>query len=129
VSPQYLVAIAILAGIGFWMFKSGSTGASAVESKEKVCAGKALLLDVRTPAEFSGKHIKGALNIPVQELEGKIESLKSEMEKMGVNEVEIYCRSGGRAARAHAMLTARGIQSHSFGGIGSWPGDPTTGCD
>lgn len=35
----------------------------------------ALLLDVRTPGEFSGGHLHGAVNLPVAELPGKLDTL------------------------------------------------------
>lgn len=58
----------------------------------------ALLLDVRTPAEFASGHVEGALNIPVQALEQRM----SELPK--TKQIIVYCRSGRRSAAATALI-------------------------
>jgi hypothetical protein len=39
-----------------------------VEAKAKVDAGEAILVDVRTEAAYKGKHIAGAISIPVDQV-------------------------------------------------------------
>lgn len=56
------------------------------------------ILDVRTPAEFAQKHIPDAVNIPVEELKGRIDEVPAD------RPVVVYCRSGMRAGKAGAML-------------------------
>lgn len=56
------------------------------------------ILDVRTPAEFAQKHLPGAVNIPVEELKGRIDEVPAD------RPVVVYCRSGMRAGKAGAML-------------------------
>lgn len=56
------------------------------------------ILDVRTPAEFAQKHVPDAVNIPVEELEGRIDEVPAD------RPVVVYCRSGVRAGKAGAML-------------------------
>ncbi|HEX4895150.1 MAG TPA: rhodanese-like domain-containing protein [Solimonas sp.] len=63
----------------------------------------ATLLDVRTAEEFAAGHIEGALNIPVQELEGRLSELPADAP------VIVYCRSGRRATQAAAVLRGRGL--------------------
>ena len=77
----------ILSMLGF-----GSKGAAAEKAHEWVDAG-ATLLDVRTPAEFAEGHVRGALNISVQSLGGRLGDVPGER-------VVVYCRSGGRSAAA-----------------------------
>ena len=48
---------------------SGEAAHALVQKKS------AVLLDVRTPEEFADKHLEGALNVPVAELEGRLASL------------------------------------------------------
>jgi len=81
--------------------------------RDLVRAG-ALLLDVRTPAEFAGGHVEGAVNIPVDEL------LKRMSELGDARTVVIYCRSGARSARAAQLLRAHGHEVHDIGGMGNW---------
>lgn len=68
-----------------------------------------VILDVRTPEELNGPlgHIKGVVNIPVQELESRI----SEMEKYRNRPVAIICRSGHRSGIAQKILKQRGFNA------------------
>ena len=94
---------------------AGPPRITGVEAKRLVGAG-ALLLDVRTPAEFAGGHVEGALNIPVQVLATRLEEVGPKE-----REVVVYCLSGGRSARAAGELRAAGYTVHDLGGIGNWP--------
>ena len=82
--------------------------------RELVARG-ALLLDVRTPAEFQEAHLPTARNIPVQELPGRLHEVGSTD-----RDVVVYCRSGGRSAAASAILRAAGYQVRDLGPISAW---------
>lgn len=73
----------------------------------------AIILDVRTPAEFANGHAEGAVLIPVQELEQRVHEVK-EMNKP----VLAYCRSGVRSGKAAKMLKAKGIEAYNVGSKG-----------
>ncbi len=62
------------------------------------------ILDVRTPEEFAGGHIAGAINIPVTELKARASELGIEAS----DELVVYCRTGRRAAIAEATLSELG---------------------
>ncbi|MBL7219423.1 MAG: rhodanese-like domain-containing protein [Phycisphaerae bacterium] len=66
-------------------------------------AGK-LIIDVRTAMEFGDDHIPGAINIPYNLIGARI----SEMEIARTREIVLYCRSGGRAGLALAILKKMG---------------------
>lgn len=83
-------------------------------ARELVAAG-AVLLDVRTPAEFAGGHVEGAINIPVQDLERRL----GELNGRGPN-VVVYCRSGGRSATAAVLLARAGFQVEDIGPMSAW---------
>ena len=83
------------------MFSFLSRNTSNGEARRRVAAG-AVLLDVRTPGEFSEGHLQGARNIPVQELANRLAELPKG------SDVVVYCRSGGRSAVARQMLEGRG---------------------
>ncbi|MCA9579294.1 MAG: rhodanese-like domain-containing protein [Sandaracinaceae bacterium] len=68
----------------------------------QLVADGALLLDVRTPAEFAEGHVEGALNIPVQELGARMGEIR------GRSNVVVYCKSGGRSCAAAGMLEKAG---------------------
>ncbi|CUS98811.1 Rhodanese-related sulfurtransferase [Candidatus Kryptobacter tengchongensis] len=90
-----------------------------IEAREKIQKAKnVLLLDVRTKEEFSEEHIKNALNIPVQELEKRLDELK----KYKNFEIIVYCRSGARSRRASEILVKNGFKFvyNLSGGIIEW---------
>ena len=60
----------------------------------------ALLIDVRSSGEYESGHIEGSLNIPHSEIAALAEAIGPEMDRS----VVFYCRSGGRAGRAHKAL-------------------------
>lgn len=72
---------------------------------------KTLLLDVRTKEEFEGKadpnfgSLKNAINIPVQELAGRM----NEMKKYQAKEIIVYCSHGHRSEQASYLLNNNGF--------------------
>lgn len=77
------------------------------------------LVDVRTPAEVAGGKIDGAVNIDINSATFQDEMSKLDREKP----VLVYCRSGGRSARAAAMLKEMGFKEvyDLQGGYMNWP--------
>ena len=70
----------------------------------------AVIVDVRTPGEYKSGHIKGSLNIPVDQIRSKTAELK----KKG-KPVITCCRSGSRSAMARTILTSAGIECYNGG--------------
>jgi phage shock protein E len=79
----------------------------------KLIAEGALIVDVRTPAEFRDGHVKGSLNIPLQQLSTSIKKLK---DKDRV--IITCCASGMRSASAKTILKSAGYPQVYNGG--SW---------
>ena len=75
-----------------------------------------VLLDVRTRDEVRAQGIKGALNIPLDELEGAA----GQLAKYEV--IDVICRSGGRSAMATQMLHELGLKQarNVSGGMLAW---------
>ena len=74
-----------------------------------------LLIDVRTPEEFASGHIEGAVNIPVEEMQGRLDEIP------GDAPIVVYCRSGNRSAAAARILTDAGYAHvYDLGGIKDW---------
>jgi len=83
---------------------------------EKIAEG-ATIIDVRSPAEFSGGHYKTAINIPV-------DKLQSNLSKAGTKDtpVIVYCASGMRSASAYSILKSAGFADvTNAGGFGDMP--------
>jgi len=72
-----------------------------------------IIVDVRTKAEFSGGHIKGSKNIPLQTLPANLSKLKDKDKP-----VITCCASGMRSASAKSVLKSNGF-SNVYNG-GSW---------
>lgn len=73
------------------------------------------LVDVRTPEEFSGGYIPGAININLQELQQKLSRIPTD------KPVVVYCRSGNRSAFAANILKQAGYtEVYDLGGIIDW---------
>jgi phage shock protein E len=87
-------------------------GGPKVDLKEMVKQG-AMIVDVRTPAEYQGGHIKGSVNIPLQVLDKNIAKLKKD------KAVITCCASGMRSGSAKSMLKAKGFEVHNGGGWNS----------
>ncbi len=77
-----------------------------------------LILDVRTPVEFSAGHIPGAINIPHMELPSRL----GELQPHQTNEVVVYCEAGGRAGIAEHALREAGFANvrHLEGDMAAW---------
>jgi rhodanese-related sulfurtransferase len=81
-----------------------------VDWKELVEKG-AQIIDVRTPGEFKGGHIKGSVNIPLQNLGAQMNRIAKD------KPVITCCASGMRSASAKSMLQANGYaEVHNGGG-------------
>ncbi|NCA97835.1 MAG: rhodanese-like domain-containing protein [Clostridia bacterium] len=79
---------------------------------------QAVLLDVRTEAEFAEGHIEGAQQLAVEELLDRTEELPTDKSIPLV----VYCRSGRRSALAAEQLAELGYTTiYDLGGITSWP--------
>lgn len=71
----------------------------------------AVIIDVRTPEEFQGGHIKGSKNIPLNMISSKINEIKT------LNKPVIACcASGMRSAKAASILKSNGIEVLNGGG-------------
>jgi len=89
---------------------------SGEDAKKMVDAG-ALLLDVRTPAEFAERHIPGAVNIPMQEIEVRYEELGPPDTR-----IVLHCRSGRRSDIVVQFLKTKGYEDlHDFKALDAWP--------
>lgn len=71
-----------------------------------------LVIDVRSPAEFSMGHVEGALNIPVENISAQITQSLSDKNQTLV----VYCASGMRSGMARSMLMQLGFVNVVNGG-------------
>lgn len=68
---------------------------------------EAVLVDVRTPAEFNLGHIKGAVNIDYENV-----NFENEIKKLDASKTYfIYCRSGNRSSKSAIIMKNNGINN------------------
>ena len=81
-------------------------------NSEELKIGEGTIVDVRTPAEFMGGSVAGAVNIPLSEIPNRLDELK----KMK-SPLILCCASGNRSGQAQDFLSRKGVDC--FNG-GSW---------
>jgi uncharacterized membrane protein YdjX (TVP38/TMEM64 family)/rhodanese-related sulfurtransferase len=120
-----LLALALLAVVAFLPRLIGRLREgpmlSITELKQRLdSGGDALLLDVRSGADFVGQqgHIAGATNISLEELSARLEDISDYQERP----VYIVCRTDKRSARAALLLAERGFADVHVarGGMTDW---------
>lgn len=96
---SHLIIIAAVV-IFFLLKRLGQVGAQ--KARELRDAG-AVVIDVRSGEEFAGGHVIGAINVPLDQLSEKIETLVPDRQQA----LLIYCLSGTRSALARRILLGR----------------------
>lgn len=71
-----------------------------------------LVIDVRRPDEFAKGHAKDSINIPLDEMPGKLDEIRKIKQPLVV-----VCGGGKRHAKAFELLKENGIESEKGG---SW---------
>jgi rhodanese-related sulfurtransferase len=85
-----------------------SPGMSAAELKSRLGTPQApLMVDLRTPPEFAIAHLPGAVNIPLSELEKRVNEARPEKGR----DLVIYCLNGARTRQAEPVLYAHDIDN------------------
>lgn len=94
-----------------WLSNIFSSGPKA-DFAELVKNG-AQIIDVRSKGEFAGGHIKGAINIPLNELASHLKKIRKE------KPVITCCASGMRSGSAKTLLQSNGYEVYNGGGWSS----------
>jgi rhodanese-related sulfurtransferase len=63
--------------------------------------GRIRLIDVRSPGEYAAGHVPGAINIPLEQVESRLDDL-------GQGPIAVLCQSGRRAGVACNLLDPHG---------------------
>ena len=90
--------------------------------QDKILDEKTIVLDVRTEEEYYGPlgHIKGAILIPINELENRL----IELDKYRDNTIYVVCRSGNRSGFGKDILNNNNFTAINVdGGMLQWKAD------
>ena len=95
-----LVALALL--VLLFLFKR--SGQISVKDAQTHLKNGALVIDVRTPAEFNSGHLPRAINLPLDQIETTLPHRVQDKDKI----LLLHCQSGMRSGVARKKLVALG---------------------
>lgn len=99
-------------GCGGETSSSSDRPAVAADAPETPAKESRMIIDVRTPAEFAGGHLDGAVNIDIQSSD-----FASQIDGLDRNgSYVVYCRSGNRSGMAMAQMLDMGFTDVSNAG-------------
>ncbi|MFZ1614980.1 MAG: rhodanese-like domain-containing protein [Holophaga sp.] len=119
---RWILLVTLMAMVQACGFASTDTEMKRIapeQAKGIIDGRKALLVDVRTEAEYKDRHIPGTdALIPLQELAQRIH----ELEPWKGKPILLYCRSGNRTQQAAKLLQKHGFTDVTDlkGGIQEW---------
>jgi len=91
------------------------------EAARHVAEGKAVLIDVREPDEWSETGVAApAVLLPMSDFNGAQKLWKPFLDKNAGKELILYCRSGHRAGVIGAKLAEQGKTVANAGGFRDW---------
>lgn len=73
-------------------------GNSSAPDLQAIIKEGAFLVDVRTPGEFAGGHVKGSVNIPLDQVSSQLPKFNNK------KNIIVFCQSGGRSGQAKLIL-------------------------
>jgi phage shock protein E len=83
-----------------------------MDLKELITQKGASIIDVRSPEEFMGGHVEGSVNIPLHDLNDRLDEIK----QIG-KPLVLCCASGNRSGMAANFLSQQGLECYNGG---SW---------
>ena len=116
-----LIAVALSSGFFLLLPVVQGAAASGLSPNEAVqCMNreKGVVVDVCSAEEFAASHINGAINVPLDQLEGRLASAVKNKSLPLI----LVCAAGSRSKRAQAVAQKLGYQKvHSLqGGLKAW---------
>lgn len=89
------------------------SGCASSSDGSRTLSADTVVVDVRTPSEYAGGHLDGAVNIDLQSAD--FDSVISQLDVE--DEYVVYCQSGNRSAQAVALMEEEGLDVQDAGGI------------
>lgn len=112
------IVILLIVAFFVWRIKptKGIRTMSANEVKALTKDNSKQFVDVRTPGEYQGRHVKEFINIPLNDLGKRVKELDKN------KETYVICQSGMRSARAAGILKKQGFSDviNVKGGMSAW---------
>ena len=83
-----------------------------MDAEQLIVNNRGTIIDVRTQGEFMGGNVVGSINIPLQEIQQRIDELKDLKQPL-----VLCCASGNRSGQATQFLSQMGMECYNGG---SW---------
>jgi rhodanese-related sulfurtransferase len=116
-----LVNVILIGAIAWFLYNrfvpaKGIRNINTTELKAELKNKDKQFIDVRTPNEFKGNHIKEFKNIPLYDLQKKASELSKD------KEVFVICQSGMRSSKASKVMKKMGFKNitNVKGGMSAW---------
>ena len=120
--PVLFAAFGAIVGMLLWttLQTAGGTRLSPAEAVKMINDDEAVVLDVRSDAEFEAGHIVGAVHVP----EGQLDGAMNRLQKYKSKPIIAACRTGQRASAVLGKLKGAGFERvyNLSGGITAWEG-------
>ncbi|MGO8720737.1 MAG: rhodanese-like domain-containing protein [Acidobacteriaceae bacterium] len=111
---HWSTALIILAVVAFMYVLKRGGQVSSKDARSHLNNG-ALLIDVRSSAEFNSGHLPNAINLPLQEIEAVLPRRVKDKNKL----LLLHCQSGMRSGIAKKKLKSMGyVNAFSLGSYG-----------
>ena len=103
----------LILSLGLFSACSKISDEELIQARDAVKNG-AIIVDVRTPKEFREKHIKGAVNVPIDAI------MKGQFKLPKDKELVLYCRTGSRSSMSAKVLKEQGWSVYDVATQGEW---------
>ena len=98
--------------LSFFFVQCSDAQTSKDKAQSEESYGESILIDVRTPGEYSQGTAGDAVNIPVDDLARRL----GELPKDKSAKIVVFCLSGGRSSHAKYILEENGYSNVENGG-------------
>lgn len=108
--------IILIVGVAIVFFAMNNKPSRPVSDLKQLVKAGAKLVDVRSPGEYAGGHIDGAINIPLDQVARRLADFGPKDQP-----IIVYCRSGARSGQAQKSLENAGFKEvYNLGSISNW---------
>jgi rhodanese-related sulfurtransferase len=123
IQQNILLILLVLGSGGAWLFLTfrgagGRSGLTPTQATMLINREDAQIIDVRAADEYAGGHLPDSRNIPLEQLEARVE----EIDKLKDKPLILVCQTGMRALNAGKQLEKLGFTkvNNLSGGIAGW---------
>lgn len=116
-----VTAFFAVAGLLLASVLTGASGVSVQQAVQRINREDAVVIDVRSTADFERGHIIDSISLPASDIEQAAERLKSHMNRP----LLVVCASGSASNAAVRQLKSQGFTQAEVlrGGINAWQQD------